>query len=54
MTSTVGAWADYSVTLPDDENQYYIYVGSQNDTIMSIPSESAFKNEGDNWVPIKF
>ena len=38
----------------DDENQYYIYVGSQNDTIMSIPSESAFKNEGDNWVPIKF
>ncbi len=26
MTSTVGAWADYSVTLPDDENQYYIYL----------------------------
>ena len=26
MISTAGAWADYSVTLPDDGNEYYLYI----------------------------
>lgn len=26
MTSTIGAWADYSVTLPSDSDTYYVYV----------------------------
>ena len=39
----------------DKNNIYYIYVGGDSTKWgMSIPDDSAFTNEGSNWVPINF
>ncbi len=65
MTSQSGKWAEYSVTLPDDGNSYYVYIvgakGEWNGKTLLIDNltvtapdgtkvTESFDNEFDQWI----